>query len=168
MHRRFNSVPLMGPWGLGLILFLIGSGAFAMSEDSYYLAPCPASPNCVCSDEPETSPRYIAPIVSARADGKVGGQDDARLLLAGIATYLSQQPGYDVTHLTEDQLRAEGTTRLLRFVDDLEFRVRSGSVLVRSASRVGFSDLGKNRRRLEALRRAMIDQGFALPRSAPL
>ena len=168
MHPRLNVLLLIGLWGLGLILVSVGSGVFAMTEDDNYLAPCPGSPNCVCSDEPETSPRYIAPIVSAGADGKVGGQDDARRLLAGIATYLSQQPGYDVTHLTEDQLRAEGTTRLLRFVDDLEFRVRSGSVVVRSASRVGFSDLGKNRRRLEALRRAMIDQGFALPRSASL
>jgi uncharacterized protein (DUF1499 family) len=105
-------------------------------------------------------------MVSAGPDGKAGGQDHARQLLAAIATYLTEKPRYEVLELTEDQLRAEGTTRLLGFVDDLEFRVRKGSVVVRSASRVGFSDLGKNRRRIEALRRVMIDQGFALPRPA--
>ena len=39
-------------------------------------------------------------------------------------------------------------------------QVRGNSVAVRSASRVGYSDLGKNRRRLEAIRRAMVKQGL--------
>ena len=165
MHPRLNVLLLIGLWGLGLILVSVGSGVFAMTEDDNYLAPCPGSPNCVCSDEPETSPRYIAPIVSMGSDAKAGDQDQARRLLAAIATYLSKRPGYEVLYLTDDRLTVEATTRLLRFVDDLEFRIRRGSVVVRSASRVGFSDLGKNRRRIEALRREMIDQGFALPES---
>ena len=43
---------------------------------------------------------------------------------------------------------------MLRFVDDVEFRLESGTseIAVRSASRVGYSDLGTNRRRLERLR----------------
>ena len=44
-------------------------------------------------------------------------------------------------------------TPLLRFTDDVEFRLNppSGTVSFRSASRLGFSDLGANRQRLEAL-----------------
>ena len=52
-------------------------------------------------------------------------------------------------------LRAEFRTRL-GFVDDLEFLVDEdrGVVQVRSASRTGYWDLGVNRKRVEALRKA--------------
>jgi uncharacterized protein (DUF1499 family) len=51
-------------------------------------------------------------------------------------------------------LWATFTTRLVRFVDDVELRMVStdGIIHVRSASRVGYSDLGVNRRRVEKLR----------------
>ena len=60
-------------------------------------------------------------------------------------------------------LRAEARTRILRFVDDVEFQVRpdSNQVDMRSGSRVGYSDLGKNRRRLEAIRKFLIEQKLA-------
>ncbi|MEC7418575.1 MAG: DUF1499 domain-containing protein, partial [Pseudomonadota bacterium] len=53
--------------------------------------------------------------------------------------------------------RAEARTRLLRFVDDVEFELReeAGIIAVRSASRVGYSDLGANRRRIEKIRQAI-------------
>ena len=55
------------------------------------------------------------------------------------------QPGY---------VHAEFTTLLFRFVDDVEFLLDGGSktIDVRSASRVGYYDLGVNRRRVEAIR----------------
>lgn len=51
-------------------------------------------------------------------------------------------------------LRAESTSLIFRFVDDLEFEVVPGQmkVDVRSASRVGYWDLGVNRRRIERIR----------------
>ncbi len=51
-------------------------------------------------------------------------------------------------------LWATFASRLFRFVDDVEFRMVSidGIIHVRSASRVGYSDLGVNRRRVERLR----------------
>ncbi len=50
-------------------------------------------------------------------------------------------------------LHAEERSRLFRFVDDLELLAASdGELVVRSASRVGRSDLGVNRRRVERLR----------------
>jgi uncharacterized protein (DUF1499 family) len=54
----------------------------------------------------------------------------------------------------ECYLHAEFTSALFRFVDDVEFLLDDGTktIHVRSASRVGYSDLGVNRRRVEAIR----------------
>ena len=51
-------------------------------------------------------------------------------------------------------LRFEFRSRLLRFVDDVEFEWDEGEAAIhcRSASRLGYSDLGVNRKRLEAVR----------------
>jgi uncharacterized protein (DUF1499 family) len=59
-------------------------------------------------------------------------------------------------------LRAEATSRLFRFVDDVEFQLIPEEHLmhVRSASRVGYWDLGVNRRRVERLREALKREGL--------
>jgi len=50
-------------------------------------------------------------------------------------------------------IHATFTSRLFRFVDDVEFYFPDEPVLhVRSASRVGYSDLGADRRRIEDIR----------------
>jgi uncharacterized protein (DUF1499 family) len=53
-----------------------------------------------------------------------------------------------------DYLYAEFKSKLMGFVDDVEFYVdRAANVVqVRSASRVGRSDLGVNRQRIDAIR----------------
>ena len=50
---------------------------------------------------------------------------------------------------------AECRSRIFRFVDDVDFRFDDEARLIhfRSASRVGRSDLGVNRRRMEEMRR---------------
>lgn len=107
------------------------------------LRPCPPSPNCVCSQDADE--HAIAPL-AFRGDpdaafrslaGWLRGRDDARVVLeAG------------------DYLHAEWSTPLLGFRDDLELLLdRAGRMVhVRSASRVGRSDLGANRARVEAIR----------------
>jgi uncharacterized protein (DUF1499 family) len=57
---------------------------------------------------------------------------------------------------TETYVHATFTSRVFRFVDDLEFYfVLDAPVIhVRSASRVGYSDLGVNRKRVEKIRKA--------------
>jgi uncharacterized protein (DUF1499 family) len=63
-----------------------------------------------------------------------------------------------MTIVTEagDYLHAEATSRLFRFVDDVEFYVDRAAKVIhfRSASRVGRSDLGVNRARMEQIRAA--------------
>jgi uncharacterized protein (DUF1499 family) len=55
----------------------------------------------------------------------------------------------------EDFIRAEFVSAIFRFVDDVEFYLddRNKVIHVKSASRVGYSDLGVNRRRVENLRK---------------
>ena len=50
---------------------------------------------------------------------------------------------------------------MFRFVDDVEFHLRSaeGVIAVRSASRIGTSDFGVNRRRVERIRDRLIEAG---------
>lgn len=107
-----------------------------------FLAACPASPNCVSSQAADGNHR-IAPL-------PFSGDPDAafarlKLVLGrrGDTTIIEEMPGY---------LRVE--LRTILFVDDGEFLLdRSGSVIqVRSASRLGYSDLGKNRSRMEQIR----------------
>ena len=59
----------------------------------------------------------------------------------------------------QSRIQARFSSRLLRFVDDVTFYVREdGMVEVRSASRVGYWDLGANRRRVESLREQLAEQ----------
>ena len=134
-----------------------------MPIEPQQLAPCPNSPNCVCSDEHMESSQYIAPIVSPSGSAEEPAETSGRHLLAALAAYLDSQSEYTLVHQSEDYLRVEARTRLLRFVDDIEMQVRGDKVYVRSASRVGYSDLGKNRKRLEGIRDAMVRKGVAQP-----
>jgi uncharacterized protein (DUF1499 family) len=110
------------------------------------LSPCPDSPNCVCSHEPRES-HHIEPLRFT------GSPEEAWNRLASV---LKQLPRTRVITLDHEYLHVEFTTRLLRFVDDVEFLVdgQAGVIHIRSASRVGHSDLGANRKRVEAIRSA--------------
>lgn len=105
------------------------------------LRPCPASPNCVCSEPPGAN---IEPL---RFQG-LPAQAWQRLNEAVLAQ------GGRVRQRTDDYLHATFETALFRFVDDFEARLDAGRGLIhlRSASRVGYGDRGVNRARVEALR----------------
>jgi uncharacterized protein (DUF1499 family) len=113
------------------------------------LAPVPPTPNAVSSQSQDEAHR-VEPLRYA-GDGAAAF---ARLrdLVAGWpgVTVVAEAPGY---------LHAEFRTKWLRFVDDLELLLdpAAGVVHVRSASRLGHSDLGTNRRRVEAIRRQFGD-----------
>ncbi len=103
---------------------------------------CGAAPNCVCSEGAAAGDSHaIAPLP------RPAGEDP----LAAVAAAVGALGGV-VTTRTDAYLHATFTSRLFRFVDDLEVRVTDTALAVRSASRVGHSDLGANRARVEALR----------------
>lgn len=107
------------------------------------LAPCPTSPNCVSSRADD--PRHrIAPLCFT---------DDPPAAFARLRKILSDRDDTTLVREEEGYLRAEFRTRL-GFVDDGEFLLDpdGGCIHVRSASRLGYSDLGKNRSRMEEIR----------------
>ena len=120
----------------------------AMGISGNRLAPCPDSPNCVCSDDRDR-PSAVAPFI-APSQGEPAW--------AALIAILETDPAYTIVTRNEDYVHAEARTRWLRFTDDLEFHLRPerSEIAVRSASRIGYSDMGANRRRIEALRRAVL------------
>jgi uncharacterized protein (DUF1499 family) len=104
---------------------------------------CPGSPNCVSSQAVDEAHRIMAlafidepEAAFARLKQTLGNRKDT--------TIVEEHPGY---------LRVEFHTLL--FVDDGEFLLdgKQSLIQVRSSSRLGYSDLGKNRSRLEEIRR---------------
>jgi uncharacterized protein (DUF1499 family) len=108
------------------------------------LSPCPDSPNCVSSQSPDPS-HYVEPLSypDSRTDAKI------RLL-----KIIESMPRTQIISNTDQYIHAEFTSLIFRFVDDVEFLFdeEPNLIQVRSASRVGYSDLGMNRKRIEAIR----------------
>jgi uncharacterized protein (DUF1499 family) len=113
-----------------------------LTEDGT-LRSCPDSPNCVTSFASD-SRHGIEPLA---AD------------LDAIRALIEELNNADIVQSDGNYLRAEFTTRIIGFVDDVEFlhRPEEGVTHVRSASRVGYSDLGANRQRIERLRQRLSD-----------
>ena len=102
------------------------------------LSPCPESPNCVSSFESDEE-HSIAALDATLAQIQ-------RVVLALDEANIVEQ--------SSDYMYVEFTSRLMGYVDDVEFLYDSASnqTHVRSASRLGYSDLGANRKRIEAIR----------------
>lgn len=111
------------------------------------LSTCPSSPNCVCSDETGTSSAIESLQLAVPAA-------DAWPLVEQAVRGLARTR---IVSNSADYIHAECASSLLGFVDDLELHLRpdDGDIAVRSASRLGYSDFGVNRRRVEMLRTAL-------------
>ena len=109
------------------------------------MSPCPRTPNCVCSQD--DTPRHAA--APLRFEG------DAGEAWARLGKIVGRWPRTTIVQDTGRYLHAECKTRVFRFTDDVEFALDAdaGVIHVRSAARIGRSDLGVNRRRVEAIRR---------------
>lgn len=130
-------------------------GAFAGSRPENIgltdgkLASCPASANCVVSQDGDAE-HAIAPIVYQ------GDRDTARKNLVSI---LGVVPRTKIVEERDSYVLVESESRLMGFVDDTEFYFPAGENVIhtRAAARMGESDLGVNRRRVEQIRLAMQD-----------
>jgi uncharacterized protein (DUF1499 family) len=109
------------------------------------LPPCPDSPNCVSTLAAQGSPHAIAsyPYSKPRSDAK----GVVKMIVGGL-------PRTKLIQEEDAYLHYEFTSLLLRFVDDVEFLFDDEvkTIHFRSASRVGYGDLGVNRRRMEEIR----------------
>jgi len=111
------------------------------------LRACPASPNCVCS-EGQGGMEFIEPLsITTTADDAWRKAKKAIVETGGV-----------IVTERDDYLHAEFVTPLMRYVDDVELRKDDNKKVIhlRSASRVGHSDLGANRARVEKLRKTFL------------
>lgn len=149
MNRRLKTV-----MAAGLFLLLLGACAGErpknLGEKDGTLATCPPSPNCISSQAGDEQ-HYIAPL-------SFGDEPDTAF--ARLVKVLKQRPDIKFIKTTASYLMVELRTTF--FVDDAEFLLdRDRHIIqVRSASRLGYSDLGKNRRRMEEIR-AQFDKAEA-------
>jgi uncharacterized protein (DUF1499 family) len=113
------------------------------------LKDCPNKPNCVQSQMAPDDSHFISPITytSPRSDE----QKRLKSLLQTIprTSLVKEEDGY---------LYYEFTSLLMRYVDDVEFYLDDTTKLihVRSASRLGHSDLGVNKKRVESIRTSLL------------
>jgi len=134
-----------------LITLMMFTGCSGTSPDlginNGKLMPCPKTPNCVNS-QAKNNENYIEPIHFT------GTQQEAKDRL--LRTLESEKRTKVITD-KKDYIRVEFTSALFRFVDDVEFyfmkkQADTTIIHIRSASRIGYSDLGVNRKRIEKIR----------------
>ena len=114
------------------------------------LSPCPSTPNCVSTEA--VDPQHAMSAIPF-TDAPEAAQARARAALTAEprTRVVRERPGY---------LHAESRSRIFRFVDDVEVVVDSAARVFRfrSASRVGRSDLGVNRKRMERVSRRLMQR----------
>ena len=116
------------------------------NRDIQKFAPCPASPNCVSTQAVSSdSEHFIAPIPFT------GTAEEAKARLLKV---LQQMPRTKLLADEGNYIQVETRTAVMRFVDDVEFYIDSASQTIqfRSASRIGYGDMGTNRKRMEEIR----------------
>ncbi len=105
------------------------------------LAPLASKPNCVSSQT----------TVQSKAVPAVSYEGAPETQMARVANAIGKMPGAVIKQQNEHYLYAVFTSKLMRFKDDLEIFLDESTKQMhfRSASRVGYSDLGVNRKRYE-------------------
>lgn len=135
---------------LGATLTISGDKVFAgirptnLGINLSQLTACPSTPNCVNSQSAD-SKHSIAPLTYNSSE-----QEAWANLKAAIATFNRAK----VIQEADNYIYAEFTLPIVGFVDDVEFQLdeKAKVINVRSASRMGESDLGVNRQRVENIR----------------
>jgi len=124
----------------GIVLGLLASA----SVQAVSLKDCQDKPNCV-SSQASMAERQIAPLAYT---------SDASTALQRLLSVLDSLERVTVIEAKDNYLHATFTSALFGFVDDVEFVLDDPNKVIhlRSASRVGYWDMGANRKRVEDLR----------------
>lgn len=114
------------------------------------LLDCPKSPNCVSTmASPDDEQHYMEPL-------SFDNLQEARIKVMSIVMNTSRTK---ILLQNKKYIHAEYTTPILRFTDDVEFYFdnENKELHFRSASRIGYSDLGANRRRMENFKKKYLE-----------
>ena len=134
-------------------LVLLAACSAERTEDfgliSNRLSPCPSSPNCVSTLGGDAA-KSMTPLIFQISSWDV--QKEIRKVIEALAgtRIVREEPGY---------IHVEFTSKVFRFVDDVEFAIDEGTKRIdfRSASRVGYYDFGANRKRMEGICRRLAE-----------
>ncbi len=101
------------------------------------LAPCPKSPNCICTEFSDDASHYVQAI-------DYGGKSSTHIV--NIIKYL----GGTILIQENNYIAATFTSGIFQYVDDFEVRtdMQHRIIHLRSASRVGIFDMNKNLKRV--------------------
>ena len=135
------------PWALavlGILIFCLGCRNPQIGLTPAGLRPCPDSPNCVSSQE-NNDEHKILPLTYST---------DKATAYAKIKQIISHQKNADIVAENVDYIHVTFTSKTMGFVDDMEFWFPGNQQVIhlRSASRVGYSDFGVNKKRVETIR----------------
>jgi uncharacterized protein (DUF1499 family) len=147
-----NPAPLLAALVLVMPLFsCAGKKPENLGLHGGRLAPCPSSPNCVSTDDADAAHR-IAPFQIAMPVEEAW---------TAVKAMVASLPRTKIITVTDDYLHAECSSKFVGFVDDLELHLRPNQNLIaaRSAARLGHSDFGVNRQRIESLRALLAKSG---------
>jgi uncharacterized protein (DUF1499 family) len=109
------------------------------------LEPCPNSPNCISTQADSNDKEHFMIPLSYTTS-----RDEAKQKIIDIIKNL---PRTKIITEKEDYIHSTFTSRLMHYVDDVEFYFDDKAKLIhfRSASRVGYSDMGVNKARMEEI-----------------
>ena len=124
-----------------------GSGFENDMDTNRKLPPCPDSFNCVSSQSTDEA-HYIAPL---------SYEGDATRARQALVSIIQSTDRANIVTAEDNYIRAEFTSLVFRFVDDVEFSLNAdnNTIDVRSASRKGHYDFGVNRKRVEDIRKQL-------------
>lgn len=106
---------------------------------------CPSTPKCVSSEESNTS----------QVIERFSFNDEPKQAMVRLKAALLSESRVTIIHEQPNMLSAEVRSSVFGFVDDVRFVLLPGQgvIQVRSSARMGYSDLGVNRRRIERVRK---------------
>ncbi|MCH2157371.1 MAG: DUF1499 domain-containing protein [Oleiphilaceae bacterium] len=120
-----------------------------LGEAQASLQVCPSSPNCVSSLKDEDKDHFIE---SISYTNKPSTHE-------ALVKAINSDESAELVVKTDQYIYAEYTSAIMRYVDDVEFLFDDNQqrIHVRSASRLGHSDFGVNRDRIEQIRSQLND-----------
>ena len=134
-----------------LFFILLASCAGTKPDSIGQFSECPEKPNCIFSKN-STALHMIAPLIYQSTF------PEAKEKLLKV---IKSMPRAEIATNKENFLHVEFTSKIFRFVDDVEFYFNEpGIIHFRSASRIGHSDMGVNRHRMEEIRHLFTNDFF--------
>ena len=156
-----------------LLVFVVGIVVIGRLASSFTAAPelgvrggklakCPDSPNCVSSQADPNDPHFVDGLFFPKS------QEVTKQSFNSLVESIKKMPRCKLIHQSESYARFEFRSLVFGYVDDVEIQTAIGSrtIDIRSSSRLGYSDLGANRSRVEKIRElflATVELHRALP-----